>query len=83
MIKKNYQNIWHWSKNRSHSHTYRTKAVNYDTGTDGHGIEINCGVILTQIDMVCNKKITIQAMSNFGPGEDDNGTKGDSDRHNA
>ena len=41
-------------------------------------------MIPTQIDMVYNKKkVTMQAMNDLSLGEDDNGTKGDSDGHNA
>lgn len=29
--------------------------------------------------MLYNKKTTMQVMNDFGPGEDDNGTNGDSD----
>lgn len=42
---------------------------------------IKYGVILTQIQ--CMIKITMQAMNDFGPEEDDNDKKGDSDGHNA
>lgn len=55
--------------------------MNYNTGIDIHGIEINCGVILTQI--WCMIKNTKEAMNDFGTGEVDNGTKGDSDGCNA